>query len=72
MEWKAFQGANGWYVAFENDEGTHYQPSSASQTRAEAQREASAINASGGRGDNDEYDEYDDEDQDVEFDSEVV
>ena len=26
-EVKAFRGANGWYTAFENSDGFHYQPS---------------------------------------------
>ncbi len=43
--YKAFQGANGWYVAFERN-GTHKQPfSGGNMSKAEAQREAARRNS---------------------------
>jgi len=39
--WRAFQGANGWYVAWESDDGFHHQPSFPRWlTEEEARREA--------------------------------
>ena len=37
--WKAFLGANGWYVAFEGDDGFHHQPTHYSAVEEGAARE---------------------------------
>lgn len=40
-KWAAYQGPNGWYVAFERDNGFHRQPSNGgSLTEHQARREA--------------------------------
>jgi hypothetical protein len=48
--YKAFEGANGWYVAFERRDGTHKQPSlgpwlSEREARAEARERNAALAA---------------------------
>lgn len=43
-EYKAFQGANGWYVAYERADGFHRQPQSGNMTESEARRRAAAAN----------------------------
>lgn len=46
MTWKAFEGANGWYIAQENKEGFHNQPAdSGSLTEEEAVGEAECRNS---------------------------
>ena len=45
MKYRAFAGANGWYVATENDEGFHHQPpDNGSMTEDQAQRAARVAN----------------------------
>jgi hypothetical protein len=39
--WEAYEGANGWYVAWERPNGSHHQPQfGGNMTRREAEREA--------------------------------
>lgn len=45
--YEAFQGANGWYVAFERDDGFHQQPVVQNLTETAARREAAERNAIG-------------------------
>lgn len=48
---KAFQGANGWYVAWERADGFHGQPAEQNMTRREAEAEARRRNNGDGDGD---------------------
>lgn len=52
MAWRAFQGANGWYVAFERDDGFHHQPTlDRALTETEAERLAARRNREADRDD---------------------
>jgi hypothetical protein len=43
--YRAFQGANGWYCAWETDDGFHRQPMTQNLTEDEAEAEAQRRNA---------------------------
>lgn len=59
MNYRAFAGANGWYVAWKHDDGSHYQTGSGHLSEAQALREAARRNASGhGDEDDDDDNEY--------------
>jgi hypothetical protein len=42
--WRAFEGANGWYVAYENEDGFHHQPFSADLSEDDARASAARLN----------------------------
>jgi len=53
MTYRAFQGANGWYVASEDEQGFHRQPAGGgNMTAAEAEAEAKRL---ADWGDDDDY-----------------